>query len=46
MMKEFARRLGEDGKTSQYPTTLKPDDRNRGYFDEAEQMVLIEVRPE
>jgi hypothetical protein len=40
MMKEFARGLGEDGKTSQCPTTLKPDDRTRGYFDEAKQMVL------
>ena len=48
MMKEFARRLDEDGRTSQYPTTLKHDDRNRGYFDEAEQMVLkgsTRVRP-
>ena len=40
MMKEFERRLDEDGRTSQYPTTLKTDDRNRGYFDEAKQMVL------
>ena len=40
MMKEFARRLDEDGRTSKYPTTVKTDDRNRGYFDEAKQMVL------
>jgi hypothetical protein len=40
MMKEFERRLDEDGRTSQHPTTLKHDDRNLEYFDEAKQMVL------
>ena len=40
MMKEFERRLDEDGRTSQHPTTLKRDDRNLGYFEEAKQMVL------
>jgi hypothetical protein len=39
-MREFERRLGEDGRTSQYPTTLSPDDRDIGYFEEAKQMVL------
>jgi hypothetical protein len=32
--REFERRLDEDGRTSQYPTTLSPDDRNVGYFEE------------
>jgi hypothetical protein len=40
MMREFERRLDEDGRTSQYPTTLSPDDRNVGYFEEAKQMAL------
>jgi hypothetical protein len=40
MMKEFERRLDEDGRTSQHPTTLKRDDRNLGYFEEAKHMVL------
>jgi hypothetical protein len=35
MMNEFARRLDEDGRTSQHPTTLKHDNRNLGYFKEA-----------
>jgi hypothetical protein len=39
-MREFERRLDEDGRTSQDPTTLSPDDRNVGYFEEAKQMVL------
>jgi hypothetical protein len=39
-MREFERRLDEDGRTSQYPATLSPDDRNVGYFEEAKQMVL------
>jgi hypothetical protein len=40
VMREFARRLDDDGRTSQHPTTLKPGDRNTGYFEEAKQMAL------
>jgi hypothetical protein len=32
--------MKSDWRTSQHPTTLKHDDRNLGYFEEAKQMVL------
>ena len=35
MMKEFARRLDEDGRTSQYPTTLKPEPFNHSGYSQA-----------